>query len=122
MDPVLLIVAAMAAGATAGVTDTVSLAFKDGYAALKELVTAKFAGSPRAVQTLADYEADPDVYEKPLAKQLQETGADQDSDIRAAAEMVLITADQTGVKTKYQIMVTGGKVGIIGDHGNVTMS
>jgi hypothetical protein len=120
VDPVTLIVAAMVAGAASGATDTVSQAVKDGYAGLKNLLTGKFQGHPRALQTLADHEADPETDEKPLAKQLQETGADQDSQILAAAETVLKAANQTGVKTKYHITVTGGKIGIIGDHGHVT--
>lgn len=122
MDPVTLIIAAIAAGAASGATETVSQAVQDGYTGLKQLLTARFAGNPKAAQTLAEHEADPDTYEKPLAKQLQETGADQDKEILAAAEAVLKAADQAGVKTKYQIMVTGGKVGIIGDHGHVTMN
>lgn len=122
MDPVTFILAAIAAGATAGVSDTVSQAVRDGYAGLKDLVTAKFADNPKAIQALADYESDPETYEKPLAKQLKETGADKDNAIQAASESVLTAADQAGLKTRYQIMVTGGKVGIIGDHGNVTMN
>ncbi|MDN4612324.1 hypothetical protein [Arthrobacter burdickii] len=122
MDPVTLIVAALVAGATSGVTDTVSQAVKDGYAGLKNVLAVKFAGNPKSEQALADYEADPDTYEKPLAKQLKETGADQDTEVLAAAEAVLKAAEQAGVKTKYHITVTGGKVGIIGDHGTVTFN
>jgi hypothetical protein len=122
MDPVTLILAAIAAGVASGATETVSQAVQDGYTGLKQLLTARFVGHPKAAQTLAEHEADPDTYEKPLAKQLQETRADQDGEILAAAEAVLKAADQAGVKTKYQIMVTGGKVGIIGDHGHVTMN
>lgn len=57
-----------------------------------------------------------------MAKQLQETGADRDVEILAAAEALLKAADQVGVRTKYQVRVTGGKVGIIGDHGTATVN
>src|SRR5262245_28026509 len=40
MDPVTLIVAALAAGAASGVGDTASTAIKDGYYGLKRLVAA----------------------------------------------------------------------------------
>ena len=122
MDPVTLILAALAAGISSGAGDTAKEVVKDGYAGLKALLKKKFAGHPRAEQALEEHEADPDTNEKPLAKQLKETGADQDAEIRAAAEALLQDADQAGVKTKYQVTVSGGKVGIIGDHGTVTMN
>lgn len=121
MDPVTVIVAALLAGSASGVTDTASQALKDGYAGLKKLLRGKFAGNTKALETLSDYEADPETYEKPLTKQLQETGAEQDSEILVLAEDILKAADETGVKTKFNVKVTGGKIGIIGDHGNVTM-
>lgn len=122
MDPVTIIVAALVAGAASGVTETASHVLKDGYSGLKKLLNAKFGGNPKALETLADHENDPETYEKPLAKQLQASGADRDEEILAAAETLLKAADEAGIKTKYQIMITGGKVGIIGDHGSVTMN
>ena len=44
MDPVSLIVAALAAGASEGAKTTVSEAVKDAYAGLKKLVQARLAG------------------------------------------------------------------------------
>ena len=38
MDPITLIVTALAAGAALGITDTASSAIKDAYAGLKALV------------------------------------------------------------------------------------
>lgn len=122
MDPVTLILAALVAGAAAGAKEMASQAVTDGYVRLKALLTGKFAGNAQAIQTLADHEADPETKEKPLAKELQAAGTERDSKVLEAAEMVLKAADEAGIKTKYQIMVTGGKVGIIGDHGHVTMN
>lgn len=42
MDPISIVVAALAAGASAGLTETVSNAIKDAYAGLKRLVALKF--------------------------------------------------------------------------------
>jgi hypothetical protein len=119
VDPVTLIVAALAAGVSAGMSDTASQAIKDAYAALKGLIRMRFAGNAKAEETLADYEADPDIYEKPLAKQLKAAGADEDAEIVQAAEQLLRLADAAGVKTKHRVLVRGGKVGIIGDHGHI---
>jgi hypothetical protein len=122
VDPVTLILAALAAGAASGAGEAATQAVKDGYAGLKGLLQSKFAGNAKAVETLADHEADPAAYELPLAKQLALTGADQDAEIVAAAEEVVKAANGAGIKTRYNVTVSGGKVGIIGDHGTVTMN
>ena len=44
MDPVTLILTALAAGAALGVKDTASAAVKDAYEGLKALVKKRFAG------------------------------------------------------------------------------
>lgn len=119
MDPVTLIVAALAAGAAAGVGDVATEAIKDAYAGLKASIKRLFAGRPKAEDVLADFEADPDTYEKPLAKQLDAAGAGTDDEIRAAAERLLKLADEAGVRTTFQVTVTGGVVGIIGDKGHI---
>jgi hypothetical protein len=124
MDPITLIVAALAAGASAGLGDTATQAIKDAYAGLKALIKRRFAGNAKAEATLADHEADPETYEKPLAKQLEAAGAQDDQEILQMAEELLKKADKAGIKTKYHVQVSGsGRVGIIGDHGHIdTMS
>jgi hypothetical protein len=120
MDPITMVLAALAAGVTAGVGDTASAAVKDAYAGLKALVQRRFAGDAKAEETLTEYEADPDTHEKPLAKQLKAAGADQDAQITQSAEALLKLAHAEGVHTKYRVQVyEGGKVGIIGDHGHI---
>jgi hypothetical protein len=99
--------------------DTASQAIKDAYAGLKALIKRRFAGNAKAEETLADHETDPETYEKPLAKQLEAAGAQDDPEIVQKAEELLKKADQAGIKTKYHVQVTGGKVGIIGDHGHI---
>jgi hypothetical protein len=123
MDPVTLILAALAAGVASGATDTAAQAVKDGYTGLKALLKRKFAGNVKAEGTLADHESDPDTYEKPLAKQLKETGADKDAEIVAAAEQLVAAAHSAGVRTKYHVTVNdSGQVGVIGDYARVTMN
>jgi hypothetical protein len=52
MDPITLILIAMATGAAAGISagaqDTVSSAIKDVYTTLKSFLAQKFAGKPEA--------------------------------------------------------------------------
>ncbi|WP_432560668.1 hypothetical protein [Granulicoccus sp. GXG6511] len=122
MDPVTVVVAALMAGVVAGAGETASQAVKDGYVALKGLIRRTFAGDQKAESVLTEFEADPETYEKPLAKQLERVGSAQDGEVITAAEAVLKAADAAGIQTKYQITVSGGKVGIIGDHGTVTMN
>jgi hypothetical protein len=43
-----------------------------------------------------DHEGDPETYEKPLAKVVRESGADQDGEIVAAAKLLLERADPAG--------------------------
>ena len=89
MDPVSMVLAALAAGAIAATKDTASQAVKDAYAGLKALVKKHFDQKPQAEMTLSEYEKDKDTWEKPLQKLLVETGADQDEAIVRQAQQVL---------------------------------
>jgi hypothetical protein len=96
MDPITLIVAALAAGASAGLGDAASQAIKDAYAGLKGLIKRRFAGNAKAEETLADHEADPETYEKPLEKQLMESGVAEDRSVIEAAQKLMALVDPQG--------------------------
>jgi hypothetical protein len=118
MDPVTLIVAALAAGASKGLTDAASGAVGDLYDKLKAAIASKFAKSAKAEAALSDYEDDPDTYEKPLQKHLKETGAVSDEQILALAKSLLEQSDPQGAKVgKYIVDVRGAHAVQIGDHG-----
>ena len=119
MDPVTLVVAALAAGASAGIGDTVSESIKDAYQGLKGLIKKRLEGDSKTEQTLADFEEDQDTYQKPLTKQLQASGIHNDPEIVHWAQELLKKADAAGIKIKYNVTVTGGVVGIIGDNGRI---
>ena len=70
MDPVTLIVTALAAGAASALTDEASAAVKDAYARLKALVNKRFATRPKAELVLAEHQAAPQTWEAPLAAEL----------------------------------------------------
>jgi len=85
MDPIALILAALATGLQATASDAV----KDAYTGLKTLLQRKFAGKPVAEVALAEHEKKPDIWKAPLAQGLQETEANQDQEIIAAAQRLI---------------------------------
>lgn len=121
MDPIMMILAALAIGAAHGTEHVGSQAIKDGYSTLKGALSRKFAGDRQAEQELVLYEERPSAPAIPLAEKLKARGANEDAEILNAAAAVLKAAEAAGIGTKYNINVSGGKVGIIGDNGSVTM-
>lgn len=123
VDPISLIVAALAAGAVAGAKDVAGAAIKDTYTALKDLIKRKFAGNKKAEETLDDHEKDPDVYEKPMRKVLQQSGADQDQQIIQVAEQLLQQLRSQGSSAGKYNPVFQGPVGRVamGDYQQVDM-
>ena len=136
VDPVTLIVAALVAGAAAGLKDTASSAVKDAYNGFKGLVRRRLAGQPDGELVLARHEQDPQVWDKPLAQELISAGADGDPALVAAAQALLELVDSAGSAAgKYQVVASdhsaaagrdvnitasggGTAAGVI--HGNVT--
>lgn len=123
MDPLSMIVAALAAGASAAVKDTAGQAVKEGYAALKALVKRKFGGKQTAEAVLENHEAEPEVWGRPLEKELADAGADQDEELVLKAKELLALADPGGTAAgKYNVAISGGKGIYVGDKGTVTMN
>jgi len=120
MDPVSVILAALAAGASAATKDTASQAVKDAYAGLKALVKKHFEKKPQAEMALAEYGQDPDTWQKPLQKSLVEVGADQDEAIVRQAQKVLkLVNPQQASQGKYNVQIGEGKGIVIGDDAQV---
>jgi hypothetical protein len=118
VEPISLIVAALAAGTAAGVQGTASTAVADAYAGLKAMVRKRLAGRPGGELVLARHEQAPQTWEAPLAEELDQAGAAHDADLIAAAEALLRLAGETGAGTgKYTVDVRGAQGVQIGDHG-----
>jgi hypothetical protein len=116
MDPITLIVTALAAGAALGLKDTASSAVKDAYAGLKVLVRKRLAGRPDAEVVLARHEKAPETWQAPLVAELGEAGADRDRDLVAAAQALMSLVDEAGVRAgKYTVDVRGAQGVQIGD-------
>ncbi len=89
MDPLSLIVAALAAGAAAAAKDTSGAAIRDGYQGLKALIQKRLAADPAASMVLQEHEKDPETYDAPLRKKLAVAALEQDQVILLAARQVL---------------------------------
>lgn len=117
MDPITLIVAALAAGAGAGLSETASSAVKDAYGGLKALVKKRLTGRPDAELVLAQYEKAPQTWQAPLAAELAEAGAGRDPDLVEAAQALMGLVDEAGTRAgKYTVDVRGGQGVQIGDY------
>ncbi len=117
MDPVTLIVTALAVGAALGLEDSASAAVKDAYSTLKALVRRRFGGRPDAELVLARHESAPGTWQAPLRAELAEAGADSDPDLVTAARSLMRLIDSVGTQAgKYTVDMRGVQGVQIGDH------
>lgn len=121
MDPVSLIVAALAAGALAGARNTATEAVKEAYEALKGLVRHRLSGRASGEVALAQHEAKPEQWAGALEAELME--ADASSDVLAvqAAQRLMALLDTAGSQAgKYLIDVRGAQGLQVGDGNTQT--
>lgn len=122
MDPISLILAALAAGAADAAKDTASEAIKDAYSGLKSLVKRHFGGKPASEAALDEFENDQDTWEKPLKKGLAESGAADDKEVLALAQRLLeITEAGPVAASKYSVDAHASTGVAIGDHAQATV-
>jgi hypothetical protein len=110
MSNVEIIVAALAAGASAGVTNTATAAVQDAYAGFKSLLKPWVRGDAQAA--LDADETDEGVWEARIGEELQASGATEDKQVVAAAERLLGLVDPAKAAT-YNISV-GTSSGVVG--------
>lgn len=123
MDPVSLIVAALAAGASAALKDTAGEAVKDAYGALKTLLRRKLGNAPLAQQVIDKHAEAPEVWEKPLQQELATAQVADDEEVIRAAQELLARDDPDGARSgKYNVTITGGRGIVVGDHARVEMT
>jgi hypothetical protein len=122
MDPITLIVTALAAGASAGAIDAMKDDVKGSvmaaYGRLRDLVLNRFHGNAGAQVILAEYEADPQTYEVPLTRKLTQADAGRDADLVSAAKALLELIGRSGATSAtYSVTVKDSKGVQIGDGG-----
>src|SRR6187551_3535730 len=123
MDPVSLIVAALAAGASTALKDTAGEAVKDAYNGLKSLLKRKLGDKQAAQVAIDKHEEAPEVWEKPLEAEIKESGVADDEEVVKAAQEVMKLADPQGSQAgKYNVVIHGGKGIAIGDAQHVEMT
>ena len=127
MDPITTaIIAALSAGAVAGLTDTTKTAVTESYTKLKDLLTKKHGADSEVVQAVEKLEAKPDSQgrKETLAEEIVAVKAEQDEEIVAAANqvLVLVQPQQAGLG-KFTIQNNGPVQGQnIGDHQHITQN
>jgi hypothetical protein len=102
-----LIAAALAAGATAGVTGTANTAVTDAYSSLKKLIERRLGGHrplPENITHAAEWKAK-------IGNELVAAGADTDAEIIGAARRLRGLA-----RTAVQINATTMNGTVFGDH------
>jgi RIP homotypic interaction motif len=121
MDPITVIVTALATGAASAVQDGASAAVKDAYGRLRALVRKRFAGRGDGELVLARHEGAPQTWEAPLVAELSAAGAADDANLVAAAQTLLSLVDEAGSRSgKYVVMLHGAHGVQIGDHNTQT--
>jgi len=116
VDPVTLLVTALAAGTAGGLKDTATTAVKDTYAELKALVSRRFSGSPERELVLVQHERQPDVWQAPLSQALVDSGAAGDAVVVDAAQRLLALLDEAGTRAgKYTVDLRGAQGVQVGD-------
>jgi hypothetical protein len=122
VDPITVVISALAAGAAAALNETAGQVVRDAYSSLRSLLKRKLGGAPGADAILDRHEAKPKAWGDAVATILEETDAADDEEIQAAAKRLLELTDPIGSAAgKYNIVVKGGQVGVIGDHGTAYM-
>jgi disulfide oxidoreductase YuzD len=122
MEPISLILAALAAGAVAAAKDTAGTAVKDTYEGLKALIKKKFAEQGKAdSSTILDkYEQKPEKTKALLEDELVEAGLKElkeDDEIIKIAQEVMKKEDPEGAKEgKYNLNISGGVQNVVGQN------
>jgi hypothetical protein len=126
MDPITLIVEALAAGASAGAVDGLKDDARESvracYRRLHDLAKRCFHGNPSAERVLSEHQADPKTYEAPLVKKFTEARAGDNPDLLAAARELMALVDPEGARSgKYSVTIKDSKGVQVGD-GNVQVN
>jgi hypothetical protein len=118
MDPVSLIVAALAAGAVAGTQNTATEAVKDAYTGLKTLVQRHLRGHPAGEIALEQHAAKPEQWDKALEAELVEVDAGSDAPTVEAAQRLMALLDAPGTRSGRYVVDARGARGVQVGDGN----
>jgi len=108
MNPIPLILTALASGALLIAKETASEAIRDVYHGLKKLVQRKVAGKQDAGHVLTRYEQSPESWRIPLESMLTEAAADKDEEIiKTAQKLMALMNPKKAAMGEYDVQIHG---------------
>lgn len=115
MDPITLIVTALATGAAAAIKDVGGKAVKDAYDGLKALIVRKFGAKAEVNTAIASVEKKPDSTSRKgvLEEELKVAGADRDEELLKQAEAFLALLQKSGAQSDISYTATNTGSGAI---------
>ena len=126
MDPITgAIVAALVAGVGGGVAEVGKKVIVDAYETLKAALQRKFGVNSELSEAVEKLEKRPDSEARQglVAEEVETAGAAKDAELQQLAqdliEALKTTSQGEQALVKYQVDVSGGQVGIIGDNAKV---
>ena len=116
MDPITLIVTALAAGAASALQDDAKGSVKTAFARLRQLVKRRFKDPANGEYLLEKHASAPELWQAPLMQELSESGAASDPDLTSAAQELMALLDTAGSQAgKYVVSVSGSQGVQVGD-------
>jgi len=127
MEPVELILSALATGAAAAASEVASSAIKGLYQKLVDLVSKKLEKHPKGKSRVEDFLEDPKTHSAPMKKVIEESKLDGDTEVLALARKLLSEIESSKELSKFNVSfhIQGGTVNsqvIQGDHATGTMN
>lgn len=127
MDPITsAIIAALAAGVTAGLTDTAKKLILDLYNTIKEKIEQKHGKENKAIKAMNDLESEPDFapYQSGLQQRVNELKLDKDSELLSLAMKLLSVIQQSQSTANLQTIqnVYGNGNAVAGTGGTATIN
>ena len=118
MDPLTLVVVAVALGASEGARETAKNVVTDSYAALKQYITRRYASVTADLEGV-ESEPEEELRRQLLAKKLDQAGAAGDQDLQQLAQVVV---DEVAEHAPGAAAIVGVQLTRVAVGGHVTIT